>query len=114
MYRVTYNPWAGYLYYHLPPVFYNLKARLAGKNVGEVIIAELQAEPWTPNSVTTVSLEEQQKSMDGVRLESHVAYAKRTGFAGAYLWGAEWWYWLRETKGVPEMWDTAKKIFHEK
>lgn len=113
MYRVTYNPYLGYLYYHLPPVFYNTKARLVGKNPQEVLVSELQAEPWAPEGLLNVSLEEQQISMDGARLVNHVNYAKRTGFAGAYLWGAEWWYWLREKKGINELWATAQEIFNK-
>ena len=49
--------------------------------------------------------------MDGKRLVGHVNYAKRTGFAGAYLWGAEWWYWLKQEQGVDELWDEAIKLF---
>jgi len=113
LYRVTHNQFAGYLYYHLPPAFYNLKARLAGKIPGEVVISELQAEPWAPQGILNVSLEEQQLSMDGIRLVNHVNYARKTGFAGAYLWGAEWWYWLRETKGINELWLAAQKIFNQ-
>ncbi|KKR08612.1 MAG: hypothetical protein UT32_C0001G0132 [Parcubacteria group bacterium GW2011_GWC2_39_14] len=111
MYRVTHNPYLGYLYYHLPPAFYTVKAKLAGKNLNDVIVSELQAEPWAPGGLLNTSLEEQQVSMDGIRLVNHVNYAKRTGFVGAYLWGAEWWYWLREKQGVNELWDTAQKIF---
>lgn len=113
MYRVTHNPIFGYLYYHLPPMFYNLKARLAGKSPQDVWVSELQAEPWAPGGLLDVSLEEQKISMDGPRLMNHVNYAKRTGFAGAYLWGAEWWYWLQTEKGVNELWVTAQKIFNE-
>ncbi|KKQ79423.1 MAG: hypothetical protein UT02_C0036G0003 [Parcubacteria group bacterium GW2011_GWC2_38_7] len=111
MYRVTYNPFMGYAFYHLPPIFYNIKAKLAGKNPSEVFVSELQAEPWAPQGLLDVSLDEQQLSMDGPRLINHVNFAKRTGFAGAYLWGAEWWYWLKEKHEVSEMWETARKIF---
>lgn len=111
LYRVTYNPWFGYLYYNLPPIFYNLKARWAGQNPGDVIISELQAEPWAPDGLLDVPLSEQKYSMDGKRLVSHVNYAKKTGFAGAYLWGAEWWYWLKQEQGVDELWDEARKLF---
>ncbi len=113
MYRVTHNPFLGYVYYHLPPIFYNLKARLVGKNPADVLVSELQAEPWAPRGLLEVSLSEQQISMDGTRLVNHVNYAKRTGFSGAYLWGAEWWYWLQEKKGVTDLWQTAKQIFNQ-
>jgi len=111
LYRVTYNPWFGYSYYNFPPIFYNLKARWAGQDPKDVIISELQAEPWAPDGLLEVPLSEQEYSMDATRLLGHVNYAKRTGFAGAYLWGAEWWYWLKQEHGVNELWDQAIKLF---
>ncbi|MBT5337735.1 hypothetical protein HN858_04520 [Candidatus Falkowbacteria bacterium] len=111
MYRVTYNDVWGYAFYHLPPLFYNWKAVLAGVDPSEVYVSELQAEPWAPSGLLNTPLEEQKISMDAHRLISHVQYAKRTGFKGAYLWGAEWWYWLKVKKGDSSLWDTAQYIF---
>ncbi len=111
MHRVTYNGFIGYSYYHLPPIFYTARAWLVGKPLDQIIISELQAEPWSPAGLLNSSLEEQAKSMDANRLRIHVDYARRTGFSGAYLWGAEWWYWLKEKHGDSSLWDTAKKIF---
>jgi hypothetical protein len=111
MYRVTYNSLVGYLYYHLPPIFYTSRAWLVGKPLDKVIVSELQAEPWAPKGLLNSSLEEQFKSMDANRLRIHVDYAKRTGFSGAYLWGAEWWYWLKEKQNDASLWNTAKTIF---
>lgn len=111
MYRVTHNPWFGYSYYHLPPLFYRVKAQLAGQIPETVVVSELQAEPWAPQGLLDVPLEEQQYSMDGDRLIDHVDFARRTGFSSAYLWGAEWWYWLKEKQGVDEMWEAGKEVF---
>ncbi|MFH0987968.1 MAG: beta-galactosidase, partial [Parcubacteria group bacterium] len=91
LYRATYNGLTGYFYYNLSPIFYNLKARLVGREPSNVLIAELQAEPWSPSGVLDVALSEQFKTMDAKKLVNYVDYAKRTGFGGAYLWGAEWW-----------------------
>lgn len=112
MYKVIHNPWLGYAYYHLPPIFYRIKAQLAGKNPDEIIISELQAEPWAPDGLLEIPLQEQQYSMDGERLINHVKFAKKTGFKAAYLWGAEWWYWLKTEQGVDELWVTAKELFN--
>lgn len=111
LYRVTYNSFLGYFYYHLPPLYYNLKARLVGQQPSQVIISELQAEPWSPQGILNTPLENQKISMDSARLQSHAHYAKRTGFASAYLWGAEWWYWLKEKQYDDSMWKAAKSIF---
>lgn len=113
LYRVTYNPLLGYFYYHVPPIFYALKAWLVGRPGDEVYISELQAEAWTHGGVLSTSVAEQLKSMDAPRLINHVRYARRTGFHGAYLWGAEWWYWLKEKQGNGSLWRAAGTIFHE-
>jgi hypothetical protein len=110
MYRVIHSPFLGYAYYQLPPIFYRAKAALAGKSMDEVIIAELQAEPWAPKGVWDTSLDEQAYSMDAERLSAHVNYARRTGFTSAYLWGAEWWWWLKEKQDDEAMWETAKQL----
>jgi hypothetical protein len=38
------------------------------------------------------------------RLKKNVDFAARTGMPRAYLWGAEWWYWLA-SKGEHEIAD---------
>ncbi len=113
MYRVTHNRWLGYSFYYLPPIFYNLKARLVGQNPNQVYVSELQAEPWVPQGILETSIADQKISMDAERLQNHVQFARQTGFAGAYLWGAEWWYWLRMVKGDNSLWDEARKIFNK-
>jgi len=111
MYRVVQNNWLGYIYYHLPPLFYYWKARLTGRNLNEVFVAELQAEPWTPNGLLKADLAEQKKSMDAKRLKSHVEFARKTGFRGAYLWGAEWWYFLAKFKDDSSVLEMAKSFW---
>ena len=39
-----------------------------------------------------------------------VDYAKRTGQDTFYLWGAEWWYWMKVKHNQPEIWEEAKKL----
>jgi len=113
MYRVTYNKWFGYAFYHMPPIFYTSRMWLNGKTGGETLIAELQAEPWSPKGLLNSSLEEQFKSMDANRLRIHAQYARETGMGSAYFWGAEWWYWLKEKKGDSSLWLEAQKLFKE-
>ena len=60
-----------------------------------------------------VSLTEQFRTMDEHKLRENVLYAQQVGFPEIYLWGAEWWYWLKEKKGYPAVWETAKELFHE-
>lgn len=113
MYRKVYNPDHGYITYPIGPNYYRFKAALIRIFTGRdrFIVAELQAEPWAQGWVAHASVEEQYETMNPELLRDYVEYARRVGFSEAYLWGVEWWYWIREAKGKPEVWDTAKELF---
>jgi hypothetical protein len=112
MYRATWNSWLGYGFYPLPAWSYRAKARLWGLEPREVVIGELQAEPWPPGTLLVETpLREQFRTMDLARFHEMLALARATGFGEAYLWGAEWWYWLKTTQGHPEFWEEARKSF---
>jgi hypothetical protein len=51
--------------------------------------------------------------MNPDKLKENVAFAQKVGFPEAYLWGAEWWYWLKTEKNHPELWETARTIFNK-
>jgi len=114
MYRKVHNPKYGYVTYPIGPNYYRAKAWLIRLLTGQerFIVAELQAEPWAKGWVADASVAEQYETMNPDRLREYVDYARRVGFSESYLWGAEWWYWLKETKGEPAVWDTAKELFH--
>ncbi len=102
----------GYYKYPITPAHYFNKARLIDKMFDkEVICVELQAEPWGPAPTFIISLEEQAKSMDINRFRDNIAYAKKTGFSEFYLWGGEWWYWMKEKHNQDDYWVEAKKLF---
>lgn len=115
MYRMIHKPGVGYVTYPLGPNFFLAKRALAEALTDQknFIVIELQAEPWASGWIPHVSLEEQFKTMDERKLSDIVTYAKRTQFPEIYLWGAEWWYWLKETKDYPAVWETAKGLFGE-
>ncbi|MFH1582243.1 MAG: endo-1,4-beta-xylanase [bacterium] len=101
-----------YLTYPLPPVFYWRKANLIDKVFDkEVICVELQAEPWGPELLYVSPAEEQEKTMNLQKFKDNIEYAKKTGLRTFYLWGGEWWYWMKEVKGQGEIWEEAKKLF---
>lgn len=39
-------------------------------------------------------------------LRNNLEFAKRAGFDEIYIWGVEWWYWLKEEKANSEFWDS--------
>lgn len=113
MYRKVHNPKYGYVTYPIGPNYYRLKAALIRLFTGHdrFIVAELQAEPWASGWVAHASVEEQYETMNPELLREYVEYARRVGFPEAYLWGAEWWYWLKEDRNEPAVWETAKELF---
>jgi beta-galactosidase GanA len=102
-----------YSNYPFPPVFYHRKAELVKKIFGKKVInIELQAEPWGPKLLYDVSLAEQRKTMTISKFRENLEFARATGLDAFYLWGGEWWYWLKEKKGDSSFWDEAKTIFN--
>jgi hypothetical protein len=110
-YRLVWNKYIGYFTYDwLPAAFYRYRATTYGLSLNNAYISELQAEPWMPDhAITEANVEEQLKSMNLERLKKHLVFAKQTGFARAYLWGAEWWYWLK-IHGYSNMADYIKNL----
>lgn len=114
MYSVVWNKYMGYFRHIFPPAWYAYKASLVKKiyHTENVIISELQAEPWigSEDHARDFDLSEQVESFSTQELEKNIALARESGFTTAYLWGAEWWYWMREEKSHPEYWEFIKKL----
>lgn len=109
--KVWFKEFKIYGSYPLPPVFYWRKAELVKQLFNkEVIVVELQAEPWCPNLLYDCSLREQEETMDLAQFKKSVEFAEKTGLKEFYLWGGEWWYWLKEKQERPEIWEEAKKL----
>lgn len=94
----------------LPPVFYKFKALFLGRSLDSIYVSELQAEPWFINgNQTSIPLEEQEKSMNIKRLEKNLDFVTHIGVSRAYLWGVEWWYWMKTEKNNSLYWDMVKE-----
>jgi len=101
-----------YFTYPFPPVYYHRKAEIVRTLFDkEVICIELQAEPWGPKLLYDSSLEEQKKTMNLEQFKYNIDFARNTGLPAFYLWGAEWWYWMKEKQNDPAIWQEAKKLF---
>ena len=115
MYRKVWNSDIGiYLSYDFfRPIYYWRKSLLARKIFGKkVIVIELQAEPWGQKLLYDSPLAEQEKTMNLDKFKHNIEFAKKTGFDTFYLWGAEWWHWLKEKQGQPAIWEEAKKLIN--
>ena len=115
LYRIVWNDKIGYIHYPTPSVIYRLKAAIIMYLTGveKIIIVELQGEPWGPKMIIETSLEDQYKSMDPEQFQENIDYVKGIEFSEAYLWGGEWWYWLKTKKNDDRIWNIAKKVFHD-
>ncbi|MFA6383309.1 MAG: beta-galactosidase [Parcubacteria group bacterium] len=115
MYRTIWKEGFGYFDYPIGPRFFQAKLGLVNliNNKNEAIVVELQAEPWINGWTTSGELSEQFKSMNAQKLQENVEFARKVGFPEIYLWGAEWWYWLKTTQDHPELWDTARTLFDQ-
>jgi hypothetical protein len=113
LYReVWFKEFNRYVHYYFPPIFYSRKALLIKKIFNkDVICVELQAEPWGPTLLYSSPVEEQEKTMNLEKFKNNIEFASKTGLKEFYLWGSEWWYWLKEKQNKPEIWQEAKKLF---
>lgn len=113
LYRYVHNRVLGDTnYWFIPSSFFRLKAWWA-KSVWnkDILINELQAEPWMTVPLSQASVEEQYKTMSPEKFRQVIKYAEKTDFTKAYLWGAEWWWWLKNEKGNDMMWEEVKKLW---
>jgi len=110
-YRDVWNRYLGHLFWPITPKWYATRLKAVRPLVDEVFVSELQAEPWSPGPIRDWDLNEQVKHMNPDKLENNMAFARRMGVSEVYLWGVEWWYWMKE-QGHPEMWEAGKEIFN--
>ncbi len=98
----------------LPPSFYRAKNNLMRMIYGrkQTFLIELSAEPWLMQGIVDTPIETQLERMDIEKFEEIIEFAKETRFDTQYLWGAEWWYWLKE-HGEDSFWLRAKELFDE-
>jgi Cellulase (glycosyl hydrolase family 5) len=113
VYVYLFNPTTGAIETILPPEAYALKKRLMGLIFGqkESLLIELSAEPWLNGPIAEADMQTQLERMSLERFKRVVEYAKNTGFDTQFLWGAEWWYWLKETQETPAFWEYAKELY---
>lgn len=114
MYRRVWSPIFKYAHYPLTPKYYFRRAELvrrAHPNL-RVLGSELQAEPWVmQGSLADAPLAEQELTMTIDQFKENITFAQKTGIDEHYLWGAEWWYWMKEQKGDARYWNEAKHLW---
>lgn len=115
LYRVTDNPLFGRFYYPLRPGFYQKRAALTkaiNQRLHDVFLSELQLEPWTLVPLSLTPLSDQFESMNFSRTQATIDFARKTGFSEIYLWGVEWWYWLKQEQRDSRFWDLGRSLMN--
>lgn len=101
-----------YFEYPIPAWYYAFLAEaeriFSGRNM---IIHELQAEPWPPTDMIHASQAEQAKSMNATILKNRFQYGEATGMKTIDLWGAEWWYYEKVEFHNSSDWNVARQAF---
>lgn len=117
LYRYVYNAdLKSFITYPTTPGFFRAKRTFTELTTGKktpAIISELGAEPWPVKAIVETPVEEQLERMNLERFDRIIDFAARTSFEEQYLWGAEWWYYLKEVHGKPEFWEHARALFKQ-
>ena len=114
VYVYFWNPELGQFKTVLPPWFYRAKENVMRLLYGqkETFLIELSAEPWLLEPVVDVDIETQFTRMNIAKFNDILDYAVATRYDHQYLWGAEWWYWLKK-QDHPEMWERGRELFSQ-
>lgn len=102
----------GKVRYPIVPGFFRIKHNLVKLFFGpkEAFVIELSAEPWLPGPTLDFPIATQLERMGPDKLQEMITFARKTGFDRQYLWGVEWWYWMK-LQGHEELWDIGKSVF---
>jgi len=119
MYRNVYNnflgKFIGNINYPIGPNYFKLKEKVIRFLINDYdkkfVVIELQAEPWSHIQLQNLPYKEQMRLFSFDYFTDTIKYAKETGFDEYYLWGAEWWYWIKEKHNDSRFWEYAKTIF---
>ncbi|MBI3335097.1 MAG: hypothetical protein HY001_01190 [Candidatus Portnoybacteria bacterium] len=111
LYTKVGNKYLGYLRHIYPPAFYNWKARIWGKDLDKVVISELQAEPWVMVNFPSSSDSLLKKAFSINDFRRTLDLARKTGIREIYLWGAEYWYYMKEKRGDSSYLEEAQKLW---
>jgi hypothetical protein len=110
MYREVYSAKMGHWRYPIGPNFFKIKQLIIKlfANQDNAIVIELQGEPWVGGWTTDASISTQLASMNSDILVDNVSFAKKTGMNEIYVWGVEWWYWMKVKQHNPTLWESAR------
>lgn len=114
MYLYIWNRIIGPFRYPITPAFFRIKSNIMRILFGSKpkMVIELSNEPWLLRPIVDTPLNVQLDRMDINKFNEILDFSSKTGFNRFYLWGVEWWYWMK-LQGHDEFWDRSKGLFHE-
>jgi hypothetical protein len=68
----------------------------------------MQAEPWVDGDIRLVSPANPSPNLTSANFRKNIEYARRSGAARVYLWGAEWWLYEKLRLGDSTWWDLGR------
>lgn len=116
VYPSTIGPIVGIIQYPISPSFFKFKSLVTRWIIKDThkkfIVIELQGEPWFSTSVQNTPYGKQIEIFGPEYFASTIQFAKDAGFNEYYLWGSEWWYWMKVKHNDPRYWEIAKKVIN--
>ena len=114
VYLYVWNHTLGPIRYPIVPAFFRIKHNIIKLFFPNkpAILSELSTEPWLLEAISETPIEIQLSRMDLNKFNNMIEFASQTGFDTQYLWGMEWWYYMKE-KNHPEFWNRAKELYAE-
>ena len=114
VYPVSIGRYVGVVDYPITPNFFRVKEKLTRFIIGDYekpfIIIELQAEPWGEKGTPELTYARQMEVFNLDYFKETINFAKNTGFDEYYLWGGEWWYWLKVRHNDARFWNEAQEV----
>lgn len=112
LYLYVWNQKIGPIRYPITPAFFRIKRNLIELIYGtkNILLIELSLEPWLLQPIKDTPIETSLDRMSINKFNKIIKFAKKAGFEDQYLWGAEWWYFMKENNH-PEFWKRAREIF---
>ncbi len=113
MYKWSWKKEIGYYKYPQTGEYFWWKAGIISVLKKQSIkIHELQAEAWGPKGNEYLDYNEAMRSMNPAQFKENIQYARQTRIREFDLWGAEWWWYLKQ-KGHNEMWQSVKTLINK-
>lgn len=110
MYRFAYDSVLGPVAFPHSSLYYRIHGLLTRLFVKDVVVSELQMEPWFDGDLRDAS--SIVAPFTSKNFAEHIAFVHDTGIHEVLLWGAEWWYY-EKVHGDDSLWNEARKTFQK-